>query len=119
MYTMNMTSTPDFPLFRCIAEGSKKAEGRIASEYVRSFKVREELLLKSSEEYVVCKISYINFYKSFEDMLIAEGFKNMIPFAKSFEEAVNIYKNFPGSERVVTMGCCAIGVKYLGGEFLS
>lgn len=118
MYTMNMTNTPGLPLFRCIAEGSKKAEGRIASEYVRSFKVGEELLLKSSEEYVVCKISYLNFYKIFEDMLISEGFKNMIPFAKDFEEAVDIYKKFPGSERVATMGCCAIGVKYLRGKFL-
>ena len=116
MYTMNFTNNSEMPLFKCILEGSKKAEGRIATEYVRSIKVGEELLLKSSEEYIVCKITYLNFYKSFEEMLTAEGFKNMIPFVDSFEEAVGIYKKFPGAERVTTMGCCAIGIKYVRGN---
>ena len=52
-------------------------------------------------------------------MLSTEGFENMIPFAKSFDEALQVYNSFPGSERVKSNGCCAIGIKYLRGEILS
>lgn len=119
MYTLKFINNPDLPLFKCIVDGSKKAEGRIASDYVRKFKVGEELLLQATGEFVVVKITYLNFYNSFEEMLNTEGFKNMIPLAESFEDALNVYKGFPGSKRVKSMGCCAIGIKYLRGELLN
>lgn len=119
MYKLKSINNSNIPLFKCIVNGSKKVEGRIASDYVRGFKVGEELLLQASGEFVVVKITYLNFYKSFEEMLSTEGFENMIPFAKSFDEALQVYNSFPGSERVKSNGCCAIGIKYLRGEILS
>ena len=115
---MNFINNPKLPLFKYIVNGSKKAEGRVLSDYIRSFKIGEELLLQASKEFVVCEISYLNFYKSFEDMLNTEGFKNMIPFAQSFDEALRVYNSFPGANRVKKNGCCAIGIKYLRGEIL-
>lgn len=119
MYTLKFINNPDLPLFKCIVDGSKKAEGRIASDYVRKFKVGEELLLQATGEFIVVKITYLNFYNSFEKMLNTEGFKNMIPLAESFEDALNVYRSFPGSERIKSMGCCAIGIKYLRGKLLN
>ncbi|MDO4476994.1 MAG: hypothetical protein Q4B93_03460 [Clostridia bacterium] len=118
MHKLNFINNPKLPLFKYIVDGSKKAEGRVLSDYIRSFKIGEELLLQASKEFVVCEISYLNFYKSFEDMLNTEGFKNMIPFAQSFDEALRVYNSFPGANRVKKNGCCAIGIKYLRGEIL-
>ena len=119
MFTLKSINNPSLPLFKYIVNGSKKAEGRVASDYVRKFKVGEELLLQASGEFVVVEMTYLNFYKTFEEMLDTEGFKNMIPMAESFEEALNVYRSFPGSERVKSMGCRAIGIKYLRGELLN
>lgn len=113
MYRLNITENDIYPFLECIVKGAKKAEGRIATDYIKSFKVGEKLLLSSTKEYLICEILYLNFYESFEDMLESEGFKNMVPFAKNREEALKIYKSFPGAERVRSMGCCAIGVKSL------
>lgn len=118
MYKLKFINSPDVPLFKCIVEGSKKADGRVVSDYIRGFKVGEELLFQASGEFVIVKITYLNFYKSFEEMLNAEGFENMIPCAKSFDEALKVYNSFPSSELVKSNGCCAIGIKYLRGELL-
>lgn len=55
----------------------------------------------------------MNFYKSFEEMILAEKRENIVPFVNSNEEALKIYKSFPGWQRVKNLGCCAIGVKRL------
>lgn len=93
--------------------GIKKAECRIATGAVRNFKIGERLLLKGRGEFVLCEITYMNFYDSFEDMIAGEKTKNIVPFVDSDDEALQIYKSFPGWERVKTMGCCAIGVRRL------
>ena len=118
MYKLSFMNDPKNSLLKTIVEGSKKAEGRVLSDYIKSFKIGEELLLQASREFVVCKISYLNFYKSFEEMLNGEGFKSMIPFVQSFDEALRIYNSFPGANRVKVNGCCAIGIRYLRGEVL-
>ncbi len=113
MYKLKITSNEEIPFIRCIVQGIKKAEGRIATDYVKGFKVGESLKLVSDNEFTVCKITYLNFYKSFEQMLKAEGYKNMVPFVDNFNDAVNLYKSFPGWQRVSNTGCCAIGIKNL------
>ena len=74
------------------------------------------MLLNGKNEYVLCKIVYLNFYDSFEEMISKEGFKNLIPFVKDEAETLKIYKSFPGAERVNKMGCCAIGVVKIKSE---
>ena len=51
-------------------------------------------------------------------MLESEGFKNLIPLAENADKALEVYNSFPGSQRVKSMGCCAIGVQYLEGKIL-
>ena len=115
MYKLNITNTKDKPFLQCIAKGLKKAEGRIATDYVRSFEVGSKLVLSAEVESIICEVSYMHFYNSFKEMLKNEGVKNMVPFAKDLDEAIKMYMSFPGAKRVKEMGCCAIGVKYLEG----
>ena len=53
----------------------------------------------------------MHFYDSFEDMLNSEGVQNLVPFVDNFNDALKIYNSFPGSQKVQSSGCCAIGVK--------
>ena len=101
------------PFLQYITLGIKKAECRIASNNIRSFQVSDILLLQSSGEFVLCAITYMHFYKSFEDMILKEKTENIVPFVNSDEEALKIYQSFPGWQRVKSLGCCAIGVKPL------
>ena len=66
--------------------------------------------LKNKGEFVLCEITYLHFYKSFEEMIFCKKTENIVPFFDSDEEALETYKNFPGSQRVKSIGCCAIEV---------
>ncbi len=110
---LSIINNHKMPFLQYIDLGIKKAECRVATEYIKSFKVGDRLILKGKDEYVLCEIIYLNFYDSFEKMISIEGFKNLIPFAKSEAETLKIYKSFPGANRVYSLGCCAIGVKCL------
>ena len=118
LHELSIINNKKLPFLQYISLKIKKAECRIATSNIKNFKVGDKLLLKSKDEFVLCEITYLHFYKSFEDMLNAEGFENMIPFAESFDEALRVYNSFPGAGRVKKNGCCAIGIKYLRGEIL-
>lgn len=110
MHELSIINNKKLPFLQYISLGIKKAECRIATNSIRKFKVGDELLLRGKDEFVLCEITYLHFYKSFEDMIFGEKKENIVPFVDSDEEALKIYKNFPGSQRVKSMGCCAIGV---------
>ena len=113
MYTLNIINNKEMPFLQYIDLGIKKAECRIATPYIKNFKIGETLLLINNKdnEYVKCTIEYLHFYKSFEEMIASEKVNNLVPFVKTETEALKIYKSFPGSNRVKSFGCCAIGVK--------
>ena len=110
MHELSIINNKKLPFLQYISLGIKKAECRIATNSIRKFKVGDELLLRGKDEFVLCEITYLHFYKSFEDMIFGEKTENIVPFVDSDEEALKIYKSFPGSQRVKSMGCCAIGV---------
>ncbi len=112
MYKLNMTDSEKLPFLKYISQGVKQIECRVATDYVRNLKAGDILKLESnSGNFVLCEVTHLNFYKNFEDMLKNEGFKNAIPFASSFDEALGIYKKFKEANRVADLGCCAIGIK--------
>ncbi len=116
MRSLRIISNKKLPFLQYIQSGKKKAEGRIAINFVKSFKTGDLLKLENSSEYAVCEITYLNFYSDFEEMLTSEGLKNMLPFADSLEEGIKIYKSFPGAKRVNELGCCAIGIKHISSK---
>ncbi|MBQ6143980.1 MAG: hypothetical protein IJI84_05855 [Clostridia bacterium] len=113
MHKLSIINNKKLPFLQYIDLGIKKAECRIASAAVKNFKVGDKLLLQGKGEFVLCEITHINFYKSFEDMVLTEKRENIVPFVNSDEEALKIYKSFPGWRRVKNLGCCAIGIKRL------
>ena len=116
MHKLSIINNKKLPFSQYIDLGIKKAECRIASAAIRNFQVGDKLLLQGKGEFVLCEITYMNFYKSFEDTILAEKRENIVPFVSSNEEALKIYKSFPGWQRVKNLGCCAIGVKHLNSE---
>ena len=110
MHELSIINNKKLPFLQYISLKIKKAECRIATNNIRNFKVGDELLLRGKDEFVLCEITYLHFYKSFEDMIFGEKKENIVPFVDSDEEALKIYKSFPGSQRIKNMGCCAIGV---------
>ncbi|HRW58968.1 MAG TPA: ASCH domain-containing protein [Chlamydiales bacterium] len=112
---LKMINSPAQPYIECIANGSKKAEGRIASPSHRELKIGQIICLHHAptKKWVTCEITYIHHYSSFKEMLENEGLKNMLPFAKTLEEGIAIYMSFPKAERVHSMGALAIGIKPL------
>ena len=115
-HKLNIINNKSMPFLQYIANGLKKADGRVTTKTVKKFRVGDNLSLIANKEYVLSEIVYLNFYKSFEEMLLKEGLKNMLPFVNSFEEGIKIYNSFPGASRVKKLGCCAIGVKYISGK---
>jgi len=112
-YNLNIINNRKLPFLQYIDSGIKKAECRVCSPYIEKFKPGDILTLKGKGEYVKCSITYLHFYRNFEEMLNSEGVQNLVPFVDNFNDALKIYNSFPGSERVRTFGCCAIGVKCL------
>jgi ASC-1-like (ASCH) protein len=120
----------DMPLFQwayiAIDEGKKLIEGRAPNfenpekDYramkpgdVLKFYVVDTKDLSRVESFtdMKYKASFVHNYKTIERMLLAEGFKKMIPHANTLNEAVNTYHTFPGvPERVKKYGICAIGL---------
>lgn len=80
-YTLNIINDKNQPCLQCIANGSKKAEVRIATDKIKSFKIGDILTLNGKNEFVKCKIVYLHFYKYFEEMLDKERLKNIAPFS--------------------------------------
>jgi ASC-1-like (ASCH) protein len=68
-HNLKIINSRKLPFLQYIKNGLKKAEGRIASDFIRKFKIGDLLKLESKYEYVICNIIYLNFYKSFEEML--------------------------------------------------
>ncbi|MDO4199496.1 MAG: hypothetical protein Q4D57_01870 [Clostridia bacterium] len=113
LHELSIINNEELPFLQYIDLGIKKAECRIATNNVKNFKIGEKLILKGNKEFVLCEITYMHFYKSFEDMISEEKTENIVPFVDSDDKALKIYKSFPGWWRVKTMGCCAIGVRPL------
>lgn len=107
-YSLSIISDAKWPFIDLIRSGEKKAEGRVYSQTIRRFQVGKTLCLYSRDQRLVCQITDLHVYPSFEKMIQGEGFRNMIPFANTEQEALRIYQSFPGAMRVKVFGAVAI-----------
>ncbi|MBO4405400.1 MAG: ASCH domain-containing protein [Alphaproteobacteria bacterium] len=113
-HNLSMINTVDRPYLSWLADGVKKAEGRVNSPKYRSMQVEDSVSFrdKKTGRYIYGKIKFKHEYKSFEEMLNSEGVSNMLPFLEDHElaEGVAVYNAFPGASRVRELGCVAIGI---------
>jgi ASC-1-like (ASCH) protein len=108
-----------------IESGIKKFEGRIYGTACKNMHVGDNLKLFDNRAGwgIICKITSIDVYYSFKAMLEEKGILNMLPqlTAESktlphttlLERGVQIYRGFPGSQRVSQVGVTAIGVEFI------
>lgn len=105
------------PYLNWIKDGTKTAEGRINSYLCQKMKIGDTILLynRHDDQYIYGSISFKHVYKTFREMLIFEGVKNMLPFLEDtdIEKGIDVYNSFPNSNRVKIFGCVAIGIKVL------
>ncbi len=108
-----------------IMKGLKKFEGRVCAKIYENMSVGDELRLYDYRARwgIVCDITSITKYPTFESMLNDKGVLSMLPQLESrskhisnqqlLQEAIKIYQGFPGSERVKQLGVLAIGVNFI------
>ncbi len=108
-----------------IMQGKKLFEGRVNGDTCKKMRVGDYIKLfdRYARWGILCKISTLNTYKDFQEMLKDKGVLPMLPQleekAKRYsedqliKEGVKIYQNFPAANRVNRFGAIAIGVKFL------
>ena len=91
--------------------GEKTWEGRCNSSFFKDYKVGDTAIWKGNNIQAKTKITQRREYKSFESMLQDIGYKNLVPEAKSFKDAVRIYKSIPHyEERARSAGVVAFQI---------
>jgi len=95
------------PFLSFIKSGKKKVEGRLAKE--KYLNLENGDLIKIND--VGVRIKGVTKYQSFEEMLIMEGVKNVIPNAKNLDEAVSVYYKFYSREDEKYFGVVGIAIK--------
>ena len=79
--------------FHMIQNGSKTIEGRINNGMFSRLQNGQKIRFKNGAEFVLCKITKLSSYPSFEELLKTEGVKPCLPDVRSLEEAVGIYNS--------------------------
>lgn len=79
------------PYFSYIKNGIKIIEGRLNKGKFLEMKMGDEILLNES-----VKLEVVNktIYKTFKEMIMFEGIKNVVPDAKNIEEAEATYYKY-------------------------
>jgi|SRR3989339_702306 len=100
--------------FHAIVSGMKTVEGRLNSPKFKDLQVGMHISFRSQvmQQTIICLIEEISRYKSFKDMLLAQGVGNMLPGVVNIEQAVDVYESFPGyKDKVILLGAVAIKIK--------
>lgn len=98
-----------------IRSGDKTIEGRINGGIVLSYRPNDTVRFfyhAVADDDVVCKIVAMRKYKSFPEMLKAEGYRSCLADARSLDESCATYAAIPGyAERAARSGVVAIEVQ--------
>jgi ASC-1-like (ASCH) protein len=95
-----------------IAGGQKTYEGRVSTRFFEDYNVGDTVTWSAGPNEVTTRITSRQRYANFRDMLIDTGYKNMVPDARSLEDAVRIYNEIPGyQDKATRFGVIAMGVE--------
>ena len=101
------------PYLTLIQQKLKKIEGRTFSPKYQEFKPGDVLRLYNEKNEALCRLKALRTYKTFREMLIAEGLEKVIPHAKSIDEGVAVYASFPNYPEESEYGVVALEVELL------
>ena len=107
------TITVKQPWFDFIKCNEKTAEGRLNKGLFSKLKIGDEIIwLHQNLKYKV-RISYINKYKSFKDMLQEETIQQVLPNMSNIDDGVKVYRQFYSQSDEEKFGVVAIGMKII------
>jgi ASC-1-like (ASCH) protein/predicted acetyltransferase len=97
------------PYLGFIKSRKKVVEGRLAKPKYLDLQKGDRIKINDLE----IEVLGIKKYAGFREMLIKEGFKNLIPDAENLEEAINVYYKFYTQEDESKYGVAAISIRVL------
>ncbi len=115
----------EIPYLKDIKSGDKTVEGRLNRGKYAGYKPLDLICfrpsiyskktskLKKNTENVNVKILKIEKFLSFEEMLKKVGYKKAVPRAKSFKEALSVYRGFYTLQEEKTYGILAIYIELI------
>jgi ASC-1-like (ASCH) protein len=86
------------PVLELIKSGQKTVEGMLNDSHDQLYKKGDTVIFKFRDDRLRTRIVNVKKYATLEDYLVKEGFKNALPCAKTFEEAVEIYNKWSTEE---------------------
>lgn len=110
------------PYFSLIRDGLKTVEGRLYDgrfmalykklSPTTSVQLTVSCSGKAGQEFDVAIIGATR-YKTFADMIIGEGLRNVLPNVKTLEDGVAVYRRFYTEEREAVNGVVAFYIRVL------
>ena len=103
-----------------IKSGSKTVEGRLGTATAKKIKENDIINFQCGALNEKCLVTSIRNYKTFADMLDAEGLQKMLPGCDSIENGVKIYHRFPYYKRdEKEKGAVAFSIEVVSDEDIS
>ena len=122
IYKFPVINTPNHTSLQWWADRLKAVYVHINIEKCEKINVDDFVFVEdvNSNACVIGKIIFKHKYDSYEELLKAEGVKNILPFLNDssisnddIEKVAQYFKHFPGSELVDMYGCVAFGIKFV------
>ena len=118
---INKTKYHDMPIrepfLSLIRKEEKRVEGRVNSIMCRRLRTGDFIHFFNRCYGILCKITFLHDYSSFEQMLKREGVSNLLPGIHSIREGIRVYENFPGANREKRCGVVAIGIRVIDDNY--
>jgi ASC-1-like (ASCH) protein len=77
--------------FNQILSGKKTIEGRLFSKFFSNINVNDYIYFINNNQKILCKITIIDRFETFINMLKNINISNINPGSKSLEDSINIY----------------------------
>jgi ASC-1-like (ASCH) protein len=97
------------PYYSMVVEGLKTVEGRLNKGKFAEIEIGDILTMRPGNKKF--RVTGRRQYKTFKEMLEAEGIKNVLPDKNNIEEAIQVYKKFYKESQQNRYGVLAIRIK--------
>lgn len=112
-----LTLTVQTPYLIQLRTGPKTHEGRLARSHYLSLQPGNYINISAHEDAMVFRVRSVARYKTFKEMLLAHSVKAFLPGVEDVDEAVEVYRGFPGyAEGEEEVGVVAIEVTFMGND---
>jgi len=111
--TLTLTVQPFY--LTHLRTGLKTHEGRLARPHYLSLQPGNYVKISAHEDVSIFRVLSVRQYKTFKEMLLAHGVRAFLPGVEDVDEAVEVYRGFPGyAEGEEEVGVVAIEVVLVG-----